>query len=51
MFDNFNVNLRKKQRISNLYSIYSYSEIRSIERTLKFLIILNFWKQASSADR
>ena len=34
MFDNFNVNLRKKQRISNLYSIYSYSGILSIERTL-----------------
>ena len=34
MFDNFNVNLRKKKRISNLYSMYSYSEIRSIKRTL-----------------
>ena len=30
MFDNFNVNLRK-----NMYSMYSYSGIRSIERTLR----------------
>ena len=37
MFDNFNVNLRINQRILNLYSMYSYSGIRSIERTLSWL--------------
>ena len=35
MFDNFNVNLRQKGRICNLYSMYSFSGIRSIERTLR----------------
>ena len=35
MFDNFNVNLRKNEGISNLYSVYSYSGIRSIELTLR----------------
>ena len=28
------MNLRKKRRISNFYSMYSYSGIRSIERAL-----------------
>ena len=41
MFDNFNVNLRKNEGISNLYSVYSYSGIRSIERILRLKFILS----------
>ena len=37
IFNNINVNPRKKQRISNFYSMYSYSGIRSIERALNFV--------------
>ena len=41
MFDNFNVNLRKNEGTSNLYSVYSYSGIRSIELTLRLKFILS----------
>ena len=38
MFDNINMNLRKKRRIFNFYSMYSYSGVRSIERSHSFSV-------------
>ena len=41
------MNLRKKRRISNFYSTYSYPGIRSIESALGFALYFFYTKQCS----